>query len=177
MGSTLPILALGTVTFPGMAMSLHVFEDRYLGLISQLLSLPEPERVFATVAIREGHEVGSESVKSVHRVGCELRLRRVEEVDDGLDVTAEATRRIRLDTVIDSSSHLWADVTYLPEEDGADAADAATRAHAIFAAYIDLLASAGATIGAVEVPAEPLPMSYALSAGTVLTPRDRQGLL
>ena len=171
------MFALGTVTFPGTSMSLHVFEDRYLELISRLLTLPEEERLFGTVAIREGYEVGQASVKSVHRVGCELRLTDAEEVDDGVDVTVEAGRRVRLDTVIDSRSHLWADITYLPEEVGPDAADAATRAHAIFEAYIELLASAGATIGSVEIPTEPLSMSYALSAGAVLTLRDRQGLL
>lgn len=177
MGSSLPMFPLGTVTFPGTSMSLHIFEDRYLDLMSHLLSLPEAERNFGTVAIREGYEVGHSGVKSAHRVGCEVRLTEVQEVDDGLDVTVEARRRIRLDAVVDSSSFLWGEVEYLPERAGADAEDAATRAHAIFEAYVDLLASTGATIGAIEIPTKPLPMSYALSAGAVLTLRDRQDLL
>lgn len=177
MGSSLPMFPLGTVTFPGTTLSLRVFEDRYLDLMSHLLALPEAERVFGTVAIREGFEVGSTGVQSAHRVGCEVLLTDVTEADDRLDIQVTARRRLRLDAVTDSSSFLWADVEFLPEEAGSDAEDAATRAHAIFEAYVELLASLGAEIGETTLPTDPLAMSYALSAGALLTLRDRQDLL
>ncbi|MBA3782417.1 MAG: peptidase S16, partial [Nocardioides sp.] len=50
---------LSTVIFPGVQVPLHVFEDRYRALVHHLLREPDPEqRVFGSVAIRDGYEVG-----------------------------------------------------------------------------------------------------------------------
>lgn len=168
---------LGAVTFPGATLSLHVFEDRYRELLSHLLALPEDERVFATVAIREGHEVGADAFRSAHRVGCEVLLTDVSEDDDTFQVTAAARRRIRVDAVVESSSFMWGEVEPLSEHPGDAADDAATRAHAIFDAYVDRLASMGVALTGDDLPTEPLTMSYTLSARTLLTLRDRQDLL
>lgn len=171
---------LGTVTFPGTTLSLQIFEDRYLELMAELLALPEAERVFATVAIRDGFELGSTAVQSAHRIGCEVLLIESERSGDRYDIEVQARRRVRVDavdSVIDDNSYLRADVEYLPEEAGADAEDAATRAHAIFDAYVELLASFGAQLGETDLPTDPIAMSYSLSSGALLTLRDRQYLL
>lgn len=158
-------------------MSLNVFEDRYRDLVAHLLSLPEDERSFGTVAIREGHEVGADAFKSAHRVGCEVLVTDVTETDDTYAVTADVRRRIRVDAVVESTSFLWGEVERLTDSSGDGAADAATRAHAIFVAYLERLASMGVSLTEDDLPTEPLPMSYALSARTLLTLRDRQDLL
>ena len=168
---------LGAVTFPGAFMSLHVFEDRYRELISHLMSLPEDERVFGTVAIREGHEVGAGSFRSAHRVGCEVLLTDVTESDGTYEVTATVRRRIRVDALVESTSFMRAEVEPLPERAGDGAEDAATRAHAIFNAYLERLASMSVSLSEDDLPTDPLPMSYALSARALLTLRDRQDLL
>lgn len=169
---------LGAVTFPGATLSLHVFEDRYRELLSHLLSLPEDERVFGTVAIRDGHEVGASSVRSAHRVGCEVLLTDVTEGDEGtFAVTAAVRQRIRVDAVVESASFMWGEVEHLAERPGDGADDAATRAHAIYRAYLERLESMGVALTDDDLPTDPLPMSYALSARTLLTLRDRQDLL
>ena len=66
MAELLPIFPLGLVAFPGMAVPLHVFEERYRDLVRDLLELPEQERRFGVVAIREGREVGADGVTSQH---------------------------------------------------------------------------------------------------------------
>ena len=67
----LPIFPLNTVVFPGVTVPLHVFEERYRALVHHLLTISDKtQRLFGVVAIREGYEVGSHGVQSVHRVGC-----------------------------------------------------------------------------------------------------------
>jgi len=169
---------LGAVTFPGATLSLHVFEDRYRELLSHLLSLPEDERVFGTVAIRDGHEVGPDAVRSAHRVGCEVLLTEVAEGDDDtFAVTAEVRQRIRVDAVVESTSFMWGEVEHLAERPGDGADDAADRAHAIYEAYLERLESMGVSLTGDDLPTDPLAMSYALSARALLTLRDRQDLL
>ncbi|MGH3424679.1 MAG: LON peptidase substrate-binding domain-containing protein, partial [Nocardioidaceae bacterium] len=119
MATSLPIFPLSSVVFPGVTVSLHIFEDRYRELISHLLEKPEEERTFGIVAIREGYEVGDTGVQSAHRVGCEVRLGSVDSYDDGrYDVEVVARRRVRLDAMVSSDSFMWGQVEYLPEVDG-----------------------------------------------------------
>ena len=69
----LPLFPLGTVLFPGLVLPLHVFEPRYRALVADLLALPEPERRFGVVAIREGREVGVDGVAALYDVGLRGR--------------------------------------------------------------------------------------------------------
>ncbi len=90
---------LNTVVFPGMSVPLHVFEDRYRMLVRHLLTVDDPAaRVFGTVAIREGYEVGDHGAQSVYRVGCVLQLTEVDRREDGtFDIVAVARERLVLE--------------------------------------------------------------------------------
>ena len=70
----LPLFPLGTVLFPGGLLPLHIFEPRYRALMHDLMSEPEPWS-FGVVAIREGHEVGADSLRSLYDVGCNAVIR------------------------------------------------------------------------------------------------------
>ena len=84
MTATLPMFPLNTVLFPGVVVPLHVFEDRYRALVHHLLEEPDPaERLFGSVAIREGYEVGDHGAQSLYRVGCRLQLTEVQARADG----------------------------------------------------------------------------------------------
>ena len=54
---SIPIFPLNTVLMPGQVMPLHIFENRYRTLMSDLLALPEVERRFGIVNIKKGSEV------------------------------------------------------------------------------------------------------------------------
>lgn len=178
MGSSLPIFPLGSVVFPGVRLSLHIFEDRYRELMRHLLDQPEDQPAFGIVAIREGYEVGDTGVQSAHRVGCVVHLLDVAEYDDGrYDVEVEARGRLRLDAMVSSDSFMWGQVEYLPEIDGRDAEDAADRAHAVFEAYRGALRSFQLESVVTDLPTAPAELSYVLASTAVLTMRDRQGLL
>ena len=75
---------LNAVLFPGVSVPLTVFEDRYRALVHHLLRVEDPaERVFGSVGIREGYEVGDHGAQSLYRVGCRVQLTEVEAHPDG----------------------------------------------------------------------------------------------
>jgi hypothetical protein len=89
---------LNTVVFPGLNVPLHVFEERYVALVRDLLARPAGSRVFGSVAIREGYEVGDHGAQSLYRVGCRLLLTDVEEHGNGtFDVLGIGIDRFALD--------------------------------------------------------------------------------
>ena len=102
----LPLFPLGTVLFPGLVLPLHVFEERYRDLVRDLLELPEQDRRFGVVAIREGREVGADGVTALHEVGCVARLRQVTPYDDGrFDIVAAGVGRFRLTGLADGAAY------------------------------------------------------------------------
>jgi uncharacterized protein len=179
MGVQLPIFPLGVVLFPGMPLSLHIFEDRYRRLVQHLRDSDDDDRCLGVVAIREGYEVGSTAVHSAHRFGCEAVLSEVRERPDGrYDIDMVGRRRLRVDGMDDSQPYLVGDVAYLPDADGADVDRAAGRALAAFGAYRRRLGAVrGTRIEVAELPDDALMLSYALSAGGLFLLSDRQALL
>ena len=117
MSDQLPMFPLSTVVFPGMSVPLHVFEDRYRMLVRHLLEVDDPaQRVFGTVAIREGYEVGEHGAQSVYRVGCVLQLTEVDRRDDGtFDIVAVARERLMLEEMQRGEEFPQGVVAVLPE--------------------------------------------------------------
>ena len=69
MGEMLPLFPLGAVLYPGMLLPLHIFEERYRQLVSDLLDGAGPRR-FGVIAIRKGRETGIDGVRSLYEIGC-----------------------------------------------------------------------------------------------------------
>lgn len=190
-GERLPVFPLGTVLYPGLPLALLIFEDRYRAMMRDLLRLPQEERRFGVVAIREGYEVaggvarggagggGVAGRQSSYRVGCEAQLGTVERHSDGrFEVETVGARRFRVDAVHPGGEYLTADVVHLGEPLGADVAAAAERALAGFAGYRHVLSRhRGDDVMVGELPADPLALSYALAATAPLTLADRQAML
>ncbi len=95
----LPMFPLNAVLFPGVSVPLTVFEDRYRALVHHLLRVEDPEeRVFGSVGIREGYEIGDHGAQSLFRVGCRVQLTEVESNPDGtFDIVAVGLERIELE--------------------------------------------------------------------------------
>ena len=91
----------GSVLFPGLALPLHIFEERYRLLVARLSEGEDDiDRSFGVVAIRAGHEVGASSVAALHEVGTTALLRRVTPYPDGRsDIVSVGARRFRLHAV------------------------------------------------------------------------------
>lgn len=178
---SLPLFPLGSVLFPGLVLPLHVFEDRYQLLVRELLELPEGQRRFGVVAIREGREVGADGVRALYDVGCVAELRRAQAYDDGrFDVVTVGAERFSLTAVDDRRPYLTAQVELLEESLGAAAElpllDSAVRA--AFARYLTALAGAGGNeLEVPELPDSPLVLGYLVAATTALDLDARQSLL
>ena len=185
MAELLPIFPLGLVAFPGMAVPLHVFEERYRDLVRHLLAVPDPaERLFGIVAIREGWEVaghGSSGARSMYRTGCVVQLTTHEEYADGrFDIAAVGRHRMRVVETDGGASYLRARVE--PLRGSADfspaAAVEAARTLSVFERYrAAVSALRGSEVMTGGLPRDPELLSYVLAATCSLTLAERQQLL
>lgn len=178
----MPIFPLNAVVFPGVTVPLHVFEDRYRALVHHLLTISaKPERLFGIVAIREGYEVGTHGVQSVHRVGCVVQMTSVEPYPDGrFDIEVVGRQRLRMDGLDTSGPFLVGDVETVEEPpDTSDAAvEAASRTRETFEEYRRRLSELrGDEVLDGDLPRDPEYLSYSLAATCLLTLRERQELL
>jgi Lon protease-like protein len=177
----LPLFPLGTVLFPGLVLPLHIFEERYRDLMRDLLELPEQERQFGVLAIREGREVGADGTKALYEVGCTARVRELERHEDGrYDLVAVGSQLFRLRELHTDRSYFTGEVDWLPDELGDEAEaqvlDASVRE--VFLDYLQALATAsGQQIEAPDLPDDPLVLGHLVAATTLLDLADRQDLL
>ena len=176
MAEVLPLFPLNTVLFPGIPLPLHIFEERYRLLITELLERPEPRR-FGVVAIRTGLEVGDEP--EIYDIGCVAQIRHVEPHADGRFniVTVGGPRFTILDTD-DSRPFLLGAVGYLPEPAGDNALAFAAAVAAAFPAYWTTVARArDSVVGAPELPDDPDLLSWLVAAAVQVDLPEKQDLL
>jgi Lon protease-like protein len=176
---TLPMFPLNSVLFPGVSVPLHVFEDRYRALVHHLLRVSDPtDRVFGSVGIREGYEVGDHGAQSLYRVGCRVQLTEVESNADGsFDIVAVGLERIKLDRLDTSGLFPVGHVVDLPEPDAEVDEAVLERARATFTAYRTALAGFRADPYEGSLPRDPGYLSWTLAACAPLPMPERQSLL
>jgi Lon protease-like protein len=139
MSIDLPLFPLRSVLCPGVALPLHIFEDRYRLMIGRCLERGEP---FGVVLVREGHEVGPLRGR-IADVGTTAIIRRAGRYPDGrLDILTVGERRFHLDALdARSQPYLVGRVTMLDEPSGPGAvvAEQAQRVGRRFLRYLELL--------------------------------------
>jgi uncharacterized protein len=171
----LPLFPLGTVLVPGAQLPLQLFEPRYVSLLQDLLTSPDPPQ-FGVVAIRHGHEVGAEAARDLHEVGCVARVRRAAAVGDGRYVlVAVGTERFRLEGIAADAgtAYLTGEVTVLEERAGAgDLAGLAADLREELGRYCVVI---GAT--SAPWPDDPVELSYTVGEAMGLDLGERQELL
>lgn len=176
---TLPMFPLNAVVYPGVSVPLTVFEDRYRALVHHLMRIEDPaERVFGTVAIREGYEVGQHGSQSLFRVGCRVQLTEVESHEDGtFDIVAVGLSRIELERLDTSGVFPVGHVADRPEVESAVSATLLERSRATFTAYRAALSEISADPFLGELPRDPAYLSWTLAACAPLPLQERQALL
>lgn len=179
MPQRLPLFPLGLVLFPGLVLPLHVFEERYRVLVNELMELPEQERRFGVVAIRQGREVGEGGITGLHKIGCVAHLRHVQPHEDGrFDIVTLGVERFTLEEIDTSRPYLTGQVNLLPDEPGEDAVVLAAAVRSGFMDYVAALGEAGGDIiDLPELPEDPQVLSYLVAATVVVDLDDRQRLL
>lgn len=179
MTDTLPMFPLNAVLFPGVSVPLKVFEDRYRALVHHLLRVEDPaERVFGSVGIREGYEVGDHGAQSLYRVGCRVQLTEVESHPDGtFDVVAVGLSRIQLERLETSGPFPMGHVRAIAEPDTTVPEELLVRSRATFTAYRQALAQVRADPYEGTLPRDPTYLSWTLAACAPLPMPERQSLL
>ena len=176
-----PLFPLNAVVFPGVSTALHIFEDRYRALVSELITIEKPfDRVFGIIAIREGYEVGDHGMQSAHRVGTLVQLTGVEAYEDGrFDIELIGRQRVRvLESENTPGEFLRGEIELLSDDDEPGADTEAEKALASFEQYrMELSDLRGGPVLTGEMPADPAYLSYALSSTCLLTLPQRQALL
>lgn len=175
----LPMFPLNLVLFPGASVPLRVFEDRYRAMVHHLLRLDDPaERVFGSVGIREGYEVGDHGAQSLFRVGVRMQLTEVESHPDGsFDIVAVGVDRIQLDRLDASGPFPVGHVSERPEPRVEVPEIVLEHARATFSAYRAVLAGIGADPFSGALPKDPEYLSWTLAACAPLPMAERQTLL
>lgn len=179
MSVSIPIFPLNTVVMPGQVVPLRVFEERYLALLAHLREIDDPaQRLFGTVAIRDGHEVGAPA-QSWFRVGCLLQLTDADCNPDGTyDVQAVGRSRLRLNSLDQTGAFPSGEVELLDEPVPPHTERFLPRARTVFDAYRQVLAEVtGEELLVGDLPRDPTMLSWTISAASMLAMPERQALL
>ena len=172
----LPLFPLNTVLFPGQALSLHIFEERYKLMINRCLENQEPVGI---VLIQEGEEVGEPAVP--HSVGTVATVLETERHENGeLDVVAVGQERFRLHDILQQTPYIVGRITSIEAEgnDGPRAFALAARAKELLPRYVNALSDAtGTLVQVVNVPEEPSSISFLIALALQIQKTEQQELL
>jgi uncharacterized protein len=169
-----------TVLFPGSALSLHIFEERYKLMISRCIALKEP---FGVVLIREGDEVRERARASrpaePYEVGTSATIIEAVRYADGqMDIVAEGQTRFRVTQVVQSEPYMIAAVEMLEEEASLEHEAQGEQLRQLYDRYRATIASAmGVEQPLADLPPDPIVMSYQLSSRLQVPLFSKQQLL
>lgn len=172
-----PLFPLNTVLFPGMWLSLHVFEDRYKMM---LRDCQEKGLLFGLLLIREGEEVGP--TPEPYLVGTLARIHQISLLPNGnYLLNVQGTRRIRVLRLIEEKPYLQGTVKYLPDTratSGEDVALLAEEVANLFREYLQLVQRLGGRTGELGASdLEPRALSWVVASALMIAPPFRQELL
>jgi Lon protease-like protein len=150
----LALFPLHAVLCPGVALPLHIFEDRYRLMIDRCIERMEP---FGVVLIREGRETGRLEGR-LSEIGTTALIRQASRIGDGrMNIMTVGGRRFRIDGLDEKSEpYLVADVELLEEPIGDELAahQYAQRVSQHFLRYLELLQPALASDPGPEIEIE-----------------------
>ncbi len=171
---TLAMFPLGTVLFPGAAIPLHIFEERYRRLVIDHL---EEDATFGIVLIERGKEVGGGDVRCDVATRC--RIAESHRFEDGRwAILAQGLGRIEIHRWLDETRYPTAIVSTPAVDESADV----DMYHTLALALRHCLAMAAelgdeAAPASLDLPDDPVKGLDAIAAAAPLTAYDAQKLL
>ena len=157
-----------------MELPLHIFEERYKDMIGECLEQDVP---FGVVLIKEGLEVGAPA--DPERIGTSTRILRSEILDQGrMNIVTKGERRFEIEEIIQRVPHVVGRVRFLVELEGEGCAELIPQINDEYVNLVkNLTALAGGYTSRVEIPEDPIELSYAIAGNLNLEPHLRQSLL
>jgi len=172
----LPLFPLNTVLFPGQAISLHIFEERYKLMIDHCLQENQP---IGIVLIRQGQEVGEPAQPySVGTLASILETKRYENGE--IDIVAVGQERFTIHDILQYKPYIVGKVATLNPigHDTPRAWALAHRAKEVLSKYIETLADAtGTFVQIVNVPEAPSSVAFLIALALQVRHLERQELL
>jgi Lon protease-like protein len=174
----LPLFPLEQVVlFPGMALPLRIFEERYKFMIG---ACQVTDQMFGVLLIRSGREVGEPAVPE--RVGCTARMLRIDRLPDGqMNILSVGEQRFRLlgPARAMPEGYLVGDVRLLSDTSadvGGELVDGVLdELQKYESAVSERIGRQHAR--APELPRDPARLSYRVGGTLHIHPRERQQLL
>ena len=181
MGEVIPLFPLNHVLLPGMPLPLHIFEQRYRDLLTDIADGPAGAR-FGVVVLRSGSEVLTPSGNAppeVEDIGTLAEILELQAKDDGTsDLLSVGSRRFHIESLITSGKpYLRAEVTFLGEDDGELEPSQEAMARELIDVYDSLLIRLAGRATGGDLPADANQLSYQVGARLPLPPEERQRLL
>ena len=171
----LPLFPLNTVLFPGAALPLQIFEERYKQMLQDCLAA---DSRFGAVLIKEGVEVGGPAVP--HMTGTVAEIVQVSDEQRGrFLISCVGRQRFHIKSISDELPYLSGSVELLAEEADQGVTPELTAAvREAVAAYLALVSGlGGGWVRDVPVPTEPVSLSYLASAALQVDTAQKQTLL
>lgn len=194
----LPHFPLHTVVFPHLPLPVHVFEERYRAMATDLMADGSPfAGRFVVSMITDGPEVGGEA--STRHTGTICEVRSAERFPDGRWVLlAVGVGRARLGAIDHSGAYAIVEIDEVDEPVGAGAAALLAPAQRALDAYVatvkrfvvraasvgdhtqettDVAASLDQVLKRIELPDDPVAASYAIGGLLQIELSRKQQLL
>jgi Lon protease-like protein len=172
----LPLFPLDTVLFPGMALPLHIFEERYLWMVSECL---EGNRQFGVIMTTPAAE--SESTAAAHRVGTSALITQVERRDDGrMDILTAGLERFRVLDLLRTEPYVVGRIEPFPLENtqSPELVRLVKTASALFVQYLRLAGEVLGTVIRVEsAPRDASTLAYMMAIALQVSNEEKQQLL
>lgn len=170
----LPLFPLNTVLFPGMALPLHIFEERYLQMVDECLS---HTRQFGVVLAQPGEETTSQG----YDIGTSALITRAERLEDGhLDILTAGIERFRVLDWAKTEPYTVARIEPFPLE-GTQSQELVGLVRAASGYFVRYLRLAGDVLGTVirveSAPQDASTLAYMMAIALQISNEEKQGLL
>lgn len=170
----LPLFPLNVVLYPGMALPLRIFEERYKLMMQKCL---EEDRMFGVALIKTGKEVGGSAVP--FEVGTVARITDVVPQGGGrMHLSAIGEDVFRIVDIQQITPYMIGRVELLERNEESAPDELTSRVVRHFRTYMSLLSSLrGTGGGTVDLDRDPQRLSYTVATELMVGPREKQLLL
>lgn len=156
----LPLFPLNMVLFPGMPINLHVFEPRYINLMTECIEQKKP---FGVVLIKNGREALG-PLAEPYEVGCTARILKAEHLTGGrLNIVAVGGERFEILSLERHNEYLVGEVELMEasEDDIEQINNIGARLRPLVESYLSILADADMVQSdSYQLPNGPVELAY-----------------
>ena len=170
----IPLFPLNTVLFPGMALPLHIFEERYLQMVDECLS---GTRQFGVVLAQPDEDAELQG----HGIGTSALITHVERLEDGhLDIFTAGLERFKVLDWTRTEPYAVARIEPFPLE-GTQAQELVGLVKVASGYFVRYLRLAGDVLGTVirveSAPQDASTLAYMMAIALQISNEEKQGLL